>query len=54
MCDNNISQFQMATITEILECFFIIYKITVAEEEQKGKRRNISALGDITTTENKD
>jgi hypothetical protein len=44
----------MTIITEILECFFIIYKITMAEEEQKGKRRNISVLGDITTTDHKD
>ena len=31
----------------LLILFFIIYKITMAEEEQRSKRRNISALGEL-------
>jgi|JI6StandDraft_1071083.scaffolds.fasta_scaffold05899_7 hypothetical protein len=47
MCDNTVNQYQLAILTEVLECFFIIYKITMAEEEQRSKRRNISALGEL-------
>lgn len=32
MCDNEASYQQLSIITEVLECFFIIYKITMTEE----------------------
>lgn len=32
MCDNTVSHYQLAILTEVLECFFIIYRITMVEE----------------------